>query len=211
MGGVSPWVTAGCSLRNKEFPHPAHHSSAIPQVMVKPEKVKPMISTSKFYLAVGMLFSFAAVVAIEEIRLAAAFEETAKIKTELADFKLNVETLQRDALEKAAMETQRRLNTQKEIINAKQQTIERLRADFNSATAASERLHKRIEQLTRNTTNQPTGNPTPTGISKTKSSTERIGNLATVVDETAGTLAKELDDAIARGKACEKLYSSLTE
>lgn len=170
-----------------------------------------MISTSKFYLAIGVLFSFAAVVAIEEIRLAAAFEETAKTQTELANFKLNVETLQRDALEKAAKETQRRLNTQKEIIDAKQQTIEKLRADFNSANAASERLHQRIEQLTRHNTNQPTSNPTPAGISKTKSTTERIGNLARVVDETAGTLAKELDESIARGKACEKLYGSLTE
>lgn len=177
----------------------------------KPEKVQPMISTSKAYLAIGVLFSFAAVVAVEEVRLAAAYEEIAERKTELADFKLNVETLQRDALEKAAKETQRRLTQQRKIIDAKEQTIKKLRADFNSANAVSKRLHDRIQELTRANTNQSTGNPTPTGNSKTESTTERIGDLARMADETAGTLARELDDAIARGKACEVMYKSLTD
>jgi chromosome segregation ATPase len=170
-----------------------------------------MISNIKNYLAIGVLASVAAVVAIEEIRLAAAKEDLADLQTEFADYKLNAQTLQRDALAKAAKETERRLEAQRSIINAKDETIEKLRTDFGNANAISERLRQRIKQLSRTNSNYQSTNSTPTGNSETKSPTERIGNLATMVDEAAGTLARELDEAIARGKACEVMYESLTE
>lgn len=170
-----------------------------------------MISNIKNYLAIGALVSIAAVVAIEEIRLAAAKEDLADLQTEFADYKLNAQTLQRDALAKAAKETERRLEAQRSIINAKDETIEKLRTDFGNASAISERLRKQIKQLTRTNSNRPPSNSTPTGSSETKSPTERIGDLATMVDEAAGTLARELDEAVARGKACEVMYESLTE
>lgn len=170
-----------------------------------------MISEIKNYLAIGALVSVAAVVAIEEIRIAAAKEDYANLETEFADYKLNAQTLQRDALAEAAKETERRLKTQRTIINAKDQTIEKLRTDFGNANAISKRMRQQIEQLTRTTSNHPTSNSTPAGNSETKSPTERIGDLATMADETAGILAKELDEAIARGKACQVMYESLTE
>lgn len=170
-----------------------------------------MLTRAKFYLTIGVLFSFAAVVSIEEIRLAAVREDLAKERADYLQYQVDAEKLQRDALAKAAAETERRLKNQETIINDHQQTIEKLRDDYRNANAISQRLRDRIKTLTTSNSSDSTNNSTSTGSGETKTAAERIGELASLVDETAGILARELDEAVTRGRTCETIYQSLNE
>lgn len=170
-----------------------------------------MLTNAKIYLTIGVLFSFATAIAIEEIRISALKEDLANKSAEYSSYKAEAERLQRDELAKAASETERRIKKQETIINEREKTIEKLRSDYRNANAISQRLRDHIKKLTTASNGSATINPTTTSCSKTEITAERIGELASLVDETAGILARELDDAIARGTACEILYQSLNE
>lgn len=170
-----------------------------------------MLTKANFYLTIGVLFSFATTIAIEEIRISAAKEDLANLNAEYSSYKAEAEKLQRDELAKAASETERRLKNQETIINEREKTIEKLRSDYRNASATSQRLRDHIKKLTTASNGSTTTNPTTTSRSKAEITAERLGELASLADETAGKLARELDDAIARGRACEILYQSLNE
>lgn len=170
-----------------------------------------MLTKVRVFFALGVIISFAAVIAIEEIRLQKAEDDYAELNASFLQYQLDAEKAQAVALASAAKETERRLSKQRSIINAKNKTLAKLRNDFNSSNAVSIRLRKQITKLSNQVSNQSTSDPTTAGNGETKAITGKLGKLATLADDAAGKLAKELDGAIARGRACEILYNSLSE
>lgn len=170
-----------------------------------------MITKAKTLLTVGIISAFAVVVAVEESRLASVREDMAELKAKHLSEITKLTMLQRDALISAQEETQRRLTNQRKVIDEHKNTIEKLHADYLSANDVSIRLRQRVEQLTQSSCGSKAINSTTAPSGETESATARIAELARLADETAGKLARELDEAIARGKTCEMLYQNLTK
>lgn len=166
---------------------------------------------NRILLILGVIFLFAGVVTFEEFKLNRAKRNFADLQQEFTQYKLNAEEAKANALIEAAEETERRLETQRRIVDDYSQKLEKLRGDFANANAVSQRLRERIQTLTSSSRQNSTINSTSAGIGETKSTTERIGELAAMADAAAGKLAQELDDAIARGKACETMYQDLSK
>lgn len=162
-------------------------------------------------LALGVILSFAAVITVEEYRLFKASEDYANLNNEFLQYKLDAEVIKTNALNAAAEETERRLNQQKAISDDYIKTIDRLNFDKRNANAIAARLRKSIKQLSKSSNSNQASDTTATRISNAKITAEKLGDLATMADRAAGKLAKELDEAITRGKTCQRLYTSLTE
>lgn len=166
---------------------------------------------ARLILAFGVILSFAAVVTVEEYRLFKAKEDYADLNAQFLQYKLDAEVIKTHALNSAAEETKRRLNKQKAISDDYVKTIEKLNADNVSSNAIANRLRERITQLSQSSCKNSTNDPTATRAGNAESAAGKLGNVATMADKAAGKLARELDEAIARGKTCERLYISLSE
>ena len=113
------------------------------------------------------------------------------------------------AAEVAALETQRRLELQKENDDAHQKQLAQIALDATRADAAANGLRKQVATLlAASRAKHPAVEPgsAPAG--------DAIGVLAELfsgADQTAGILGAALDRSYAAGKLCEASYQSLTK
>lgn len=111
----------------------------------------------------------------------------------------------------ARIEEQRRQGEINEIREQVSQQLSRVQADADRARAASRGLHDRADSLARRLAERErTCGTGTTGRGETEASgAVLLADLFRRADARAGELAREADEARARGRACEAAYDAI--
>ena len=113
------------------------------------------------------------------------------------------------AAEVAALETQRRLELQKENDDAHQKQLAQIALDTTRADAAANGLRKQVAALlsasrAKHSTTEPGGAPASSAV-------DLLAVMFAESDSNAGILGAALDRSYAAGRLCEASYKSLTK
>lgn len=135
------------------------------------------------------------------------------VQTERAVWEAKQAKAERKAKEQAeanAAETARRFAAQQAIINEALREKENARLEADRASAAGERLRKKIASLAASCVS-----PGDTGAIGSGETADAPGSVLNGVlerlDEAANRIARHADEARAAGLACERSYDALTQ
>lgn len=109
-----------------------------------------------------------------------------------------------------AKETARRLAAQKEVQDAHDKELARVRADAVAARGASDRLRRELADFTASR-RAAASHPAPAGHGATTDlGFDLLSDMFSLADQAAGEMAERADEARAAGLQCQRQYEALT-
>jgi hypothetical protein len=170
----------------------------------------PSLLPSKWIAITGGVVLIAAALGVQQLRVSSAKTALAEERSAIAYERQRASEQRTADIERyRAIEAQRTEDQRKarEEFDIK---MAALHADAASATAAADRLRKRVDALVAAARQAPSN---PAAVASSAPAGDPIGVLADVLrraDERAGQLARIADERGAAGSLCERDYDALT-